>query len=110
MDEIIKPDPVFEEWLEAAERGDAASLVDHLDRGMNVNAGDAITNTTALMRAVWGCQTDTIRLLLDRGADPNAENSLGYTAVSCAVINSRSWGDDWCHATPSWIAKSRHPV
>jgi uncharacterized protein len=95
MDEIINPDPVFEEWLEAAERGDAAALVALLDRGMNVNARDAITNTTALMRAVGGCQTETIRLLLDRGADPNAENSLGFTAVTCAVINSRSWGDYW---------------
>jgi ankyrin repeat protein len=78
------------------ERGRRGSTQNaHLDRGMNVDAGDAIANTTALMRAVAGGQTETIRLLLDRGADPNAENRLGSTAVTCAVINSRSWGDYW---------------
>ena len=61
MQESINPDPVFEEWLEAAKRGDAASLVDHLDRGMNVNAGHVLTKTMALMIAVRECQTGTIR-------------------------------------------------
>ena len=37
-----------EEWLQAAQRGDLAAVVEFLDSGMDVNAGDAI-NTTALM-------------------------------------------------------------
>jgi ankyrin repeat protein len=86
---------VFQDWLEAAERGDTASLADHLDRGMSVDAGCAYTNTTALMMAVRGCQGDAIRFLLDRGADLDVENSLGYTALTCALILSRSWEDRW---------------
>ena len=98
MDEIVEPDLAFREWLEAAELGDMASVVDNLHRGMNVNAGQDTTNTTALMMAVRGCQTDMIRLLLNHGAGLSLENSLGYTAMTYAVISSRSWGDYW-HVT-----------
>jgi uncharacterized protein len=95
MGEIYEPDPVFREWLEAAERGDTAFVVDQLRRGMDVNAGRDGINMTALMMAVRGCQPEMIRLLLDRGADLGPENSLGYTAMTYAVISSRSWGDYW---------------
>ena len=47
------------------------------------------------MMAVRGCQTEMIRLLLDRGADPGLENCLGCTAMTYGVISSRSWGDYW---------------
>jgi ankyrin repeat protein len=106
MDEIVEPDLAFREWLEAAERGDTASVVDHLHRGMNVNAGQVMTNTTALMMAVRGCQTDMIRLLLDHGAGLSLENSLGYTAMTYAVISSRSCGDYWhvSHPDPRPLA------
>lgn len=89
-------DPIFHDWLEAAERGDTACLVAHIDRGMNVNAGSDYTNTTALMMAVRGGKIDTIRFLLDRGADLDVENSKGYTALTYAVFESRSW-EDYCH-------------
>ena len=46
-------DPKVEKWLQAAERGDLAAVVDFLESGIDVNAGNAI-NTTVLMRAVRG--------------------------------------------------------
>lgn len=93
MDETFKSDLMLSEWLEAAERGDTTFVADYLRRGMNVNAGHDRTNTTALMRAARGCQIDMIRLLLDHGADLGPENSLGFTAMTYAVIGSRSWGN-----------------
>jgi ankyrin repeat protein len=100
MGEISGPDMVLRKWLEAAERGDMAFVVDQLQRGMNVNAGHDRTNTTALMMAVKGCQIEMIRLLLAHGADLSRENSLGYTALTLAVIRSRSYGDYWHNPQP----------
>ena len=77
-----------EEWLQAAQRGDLATVVEFLDSGMDVNAGDAI-NTTALMMAVWGGHPGVIRVLLDRGASLSPQNSLGHTAVTIALRRSQ---------------------
>ncbi len=96
MGEILEPKMMLEKWLDAAERGDTAFVVEQLQRGMDVNAGHRLTNTTALIKAVWGCQIDMIRLLLDHGADLSLEDSYGFTALTTAVIRSRSWpGDYW---------------
>src|SRR6516165_11985513 len=77
-----------EEWLQAAQRGDLATVVEFLDLGMDVNAGDTI-NTTALMMAVWGGHPGVIRVLLDRGASLSPQNSLGHTAVTIALRRSQ---------------------
>ena len=94
MDEIARPDSLVDEWLEAADRGDTAFVMDHLNRGMGVDVGNSI-NTTALMMAVRGCHLELIRILLDHGADLSPENSLGCTAITYAVIGSRSWSGYW---------------
>jgi ankyrin repeat protein len=83
-------DTKVERWMQAAERGDLAAVIDFLDSGMDVNAGDAI-NTTALMRAVRGGHLGVIRVLLDRGASLSPQNTLGHTAVTVALIYSRRW-------------------
>jgi ankyrin repeat protein len=93
MNEILKPRPSIDEWLEAAVRDDTAFVVEHLNRGMEVDY--ARDNTTALMMAVRGCHIELIRVLLDHGADLSLENSLGYTAMTYAVFASRSGGDNW---------------
>lgn len=96
MGETFESDRMLEEWLEAAKRGDTAFVVEQLQRGRNVNAGDEYTKTTALMMAVWGCQIEMIQLLLAHGADLSPENSVGFTALTNAIICSRSWpGDYW---------------
>jgi hypothetical protein len=68
--------------------GDLATVVEFLDSGMDVNAGDAI-NTTALMMSVWGGHPSAIRVLLDRGASLSPQNSLGHTAVTIALRRSQ---------------------
>jgi ankyrin repeat protein len=87
-------DPLVNEWLQTAERGDTVAVVHLLERGRDVNTASEI-NTTALMLAVEGGHTQLVQLLLDRGANLNPENTLGFTAMTYAVIRSRSWGGYW---------------
>lgn len=49
-----------------------------LDKGANIEMKDC-DGCTALMRAVYYCFPETIRLLLERGASMNARNNLGLT-------------------------------
>jgi ankyrin repeat protein len=41
--------------------------------------------TTALMMAARGNHSDTVRVLLEHGADPNLHNELGGTALQWAL-------------------------
>lgn len=80
-------DPKIEKWLQAAERGDLGAVIDFLDSGIDVNAGNPI-GATALMRATCGGHVEVIRVLLDRGASLTLQNSFGHTAVTIAVSRS----------------------
>lgn len=90
----------IDRWLDAAEAGDTAAILYDLSRGMDVNAGCEYTNTTALMRAVRGGQIEMMQLLLERGANLSPENSLGYTAITYAVLGSRTWDGCWNNPDP----------
>lgn len=83
----------LEQWLEAAKRGDAAFIADYLNRGFDINAANG-NHATALMNAVRNRHLDLIRILLDRGADLRPEDSYGFTALTHAIIVSRTW-DGW---------------
>jgi len=90
----------IDRWLDAAGAGDTAAVIDDLSCGMDVNAGCEYTNTTALMMAVRGGHVEMVRLLLARGADLSPENSLGYTAITYAVLRSRTWDGCWDNPQP----------
>src|SRR4051795_6274946 len=87
-------DPKIRKWMQAAERGDLGAVIAFLETGIDINAGDPI-NTTALMRAVRGGHVGLIGVLLDRGASLSPRNTLGYTALTVALIRSRSWRAVW---------------
>ena len=53
--------------------------------GIDVNFGAEQDNTTALMVAALGGQFSIAKLLLDRGANPNATNSAGKSVMSFAA-------------------------
>jgi uncharacterized protein len=49
-----------------------------------VNTGTDSHNGTALMAAAYGGHTEGVRLLLDQGADINAKDRFGDTALKRA--------------------------
>jgi ankyrin repeat protein len=61
-----------------------ARLSTMLAGGANVNAKDE-RGVTPLMYAAWVGSPEAMKLLLDRGADPNLINSSGSTALMMAV-------------------------
>jgi hypothetical protein len=66
------------EFTRAACYGNTAEVRAFLDSGMPVDASPAF-GRTALSTAAFGGSPDTVRLLLDRGADPNvAMSDAGY--------------------------------
>lgn len=70
----------------AARRGDVRAMQELLDYGAQLDGVDASGRGTALHMAVRGTGPATavvaaVRLLLDRGADPNREDAHGRTAL-----------------------------
>ena len=64
--------------------GDHRQVKTLLAQGANINAQDA-DGTAPLMHAVVNAGADCVKLLLDKGADPNLSNKAGATALMWAV-------------------------
>ena len=58
------------------------------DRGADLNAASP-NNTTPLMMAAQYGSEDSVRLLLDRGADPGRRNMKGLGAADFAKLAGR---------------------
>lgn len=67
----------------AAISGDVATIAALLDAGTPVDAPDP--NGTPLIWALFGQQAEAARLLLERGADPNADSPNGWSPLVFAV-------------------------
>jgi ankyrin repeat protein len=100
MDASPELDPMSEAWLEAVRRGDALRVVEILHSGFDINTGRGLGNQTALMEAVRGRHLELIRLLLEREADLTPENSIGFTALTYALLGSRSLNEYWLNPQP----------
>ena len=78
-------------WIAAAVEGDAQAVAAWLDEGGEVDAGWAERNdTTLLMAAAWGGQEAVVRMLLQRGASVNLQDSLDGTALMGAAVNGHT--------------------
>ncbi len=78
-----------EAFFEAARAGDRAAVVRQLDAGVSVNA-HARYNATALMFAADKGHLDLVSLLIERGADVNAEDTFyHFKAIDLALMNNR---------------------
>lgn len=69
-----------EQLFKAARHGDRPGIERALAGGAHVNAASPIDRKTALFRAAVFGQADSVRALLDHGADPAARGSDGRTA------------------------------
>src|SRR5579872_1425263 len=78
----LQAQPLFE----AIQRADTAAVKRLLVSGVSADSRDG-DGVPALMSAVLFARADCVRLLLDRGADPEAATKTGATALMWAVPN-----------------------
>jgi ankyrin repeat protein len=71
---------------EAADQ-DSQGVVALLKEGADANTSFPIVGTRALMVAASHGNMDTVRALLDAGADVNAKDFTGWTALHAAAFN-----------------------
>ncbi len=75
--------PMQVEMLQVAAKGDNARIKELLENGVNVNMrGD--DQNTPIMEAAYGMHLDTVKLLLDHGADLSAKKIDGATPIGLA--------------------------
>ena len=68
----------------AATRGDTQKVQTLLKRGVPVDSTDSFGKNTALIMATRNLASSTTRVLLDAGANVNAQNRFGNTALMLA--------------------------
>lgn len=87
---------VYDEILDAAERGDSAAVVGLLQRGMDVNTVDREGNTLLMISARTE-NMELMKFLLANGAAINRRNRFGDTALLLAAIKGSVAGVDLLH-------------
>jgi ankyrin repeat protein len=72
------------ELWQACDDGDAVKALAFLDAGANVDAVNC--NLSALQVACWRKDPDIVEMLIEKGANVHAVNSIGNNALHIAVI------------------------
>ena len=82
---------VMEKAIVAAVNGDAQAVAAWLDEGGGVDAGCAERDGgTLLMAAAFGGQEAMVRMLLQRGASVNLQDSVGATVLMIAAAKGHT--------------------
>ena len=82
---------VAEAVFTAASEGDAHTVAAWLDEGGGLNARcTEHEDETLLIAAAHGGQEAMVRMLLQRGASVNLQNSLGFTALMHASLRGHT--------------------
>lgn len=74
----------------AAQNGKADMILILLSEGFDVNEREPTMMATALQRAAWVGEQQAVAVLLENGADVDAEDSLGYTALDWAMYGGHT--------------------
>lgn len=71
--------------FDLAREGQADRLAEHVDAGLPVNLTNSVGDTLLILAAYHG-HPDTVRALLERGADHSRVNDRGQDALGAAVF------------------------
>ncbi|SFM97608.1 hypothetical protein SAMN05216207_1005241 [Pseudonocardia ammonioxydans] len=94
--------------MDLARAGDTAQLAEFVDHGLPVDVADTDANTLLMLAAYHG-HADTVRALLERGADPDLRNVRDQAPIAGALFKGadevvavlRAAGADLDAGTPS---------
>jgi ankyrin repeat protein len=75
----------------AIDEKDTVMIQALLKRGADVNLADSETGDTLLMSAAKYSNTEVVQVLIEAGANVNAKNKLGQTALTIADNKDNSW-------------------
>jgi uncharacterized protein len=81
----------LQSMFDLARSGETARLVDAIDAGVPVNLSNEAGNSLLIL-AAYHDHPDTVRALLDRGADPARINDQGQTALAAATFRRSERG------------------
>jgi len=109
--------------LHASSEGDTQQVLTQLANGVDPNSTIPVLGTPAIVLAAAEGHLETVRTLIGRGADVNAEDSAGWTALHAATRNghkdivvllldhgARIKPATWYNPTPMYVAEKRgHP-
>ena len=91
-----------------------------INQGVDVNAKDitagSVPGSTPLMYAAWKGDTAVVNALLQKGAEVNAQNKYGLTALLRATNKGHAYGEDkypkysYSPSRKSWSCDQTAPV
>ena len=76
---------VARRMFDLARKGDVEQLVGYIDAGLPVNTTNPAGDTLLILAAYYD-HPETVRALLERGADTSVVNGRGQTALAAAVF------------------------
>src|SRR3954468_24172814 len=79
---------IDKEFFEVLRGGNVRQLQQALDKAVSVNGRDSVGNTPLMLSAVYG-DIACVRLLVERGADVNATNQAGATALMRSAFDTQ---------------------
>ena len=71
--------------ITAVKQGDIQKVKSLLNQGVDINATEPSIGATALFGASFKGQTDMVRILLEKKADPDIPSNNGYTPLYAAI-------------------------
>ncbi|PRY16809.1 ankyrin repeat domain-containing protein [Kineococcus rhizosphaerae] len=87
MTEALTEDELrfLQETFDLARDGESAALAERLDAGVPANLTNSVGDTLLIL-AAYHVHPETVRVLLERGADHSRVNDKGQTALGAAVF------------------------
>ena len=74
----------------AASKGDLTALQQHMDAGIDIEDRDEEHESTPLHHAAYYGQVETVKWLVEKGAEKNARNNDGNTPLDAAYAGMES--------------------